>query len=172
MLQRASDVGFAQSAQIALLLSKEPGEDQREARDMAWWNHCHAVSQNLEAYLPVGCGDPPIALRPFYDDLTALREELGKPDTAALFGQWRARVTETEARNARNLEVLIGVVNKLREMRDRAVDGARVDELVRQISHFVVSEYRVIMPRDVQPRLWAIRQMRRLDLLPVEWRSL
>lgn len=164
MLQRASDG----AERVELLLSRE----QTNARDMAWWDHCESVSQSLGAYMPVGCGDPPVALRPYYDDLTALREDLGRAEIAALFGQWRAHVTETEARNARNLEVIAGVVNRLREMRDRAVDGARVDELVRQLSHFVVSEYRVIMPRDVQPRLWAIRQARRLDMLPAEWRSL
>jgi hypothetical protein len=171
MLQRASEVAIDVS-RVEVLLSTQ----QTVERDVAWWEHCEAVSKALDSYMPIGCGDPPLALRPFYTDLPALIEELGKGDgrndTAALFGQWRAHVTDNEARNARHLEVLAGAVQRLRSMRDRALDESRVDDMIREISHFAVSEYRVILPVDLSPRLWSVKQTRRYDVLPGEWRVL
>ena len=149
---------------------------QSVERDVAWWTHCQDVGQCLQAYLPIGCGDPPHALRPFYTDLAALCEELERNErrneTSTLFGQWRAHVTDIEARNARNLEVLAGAVQRLRSMRDRALDTGRVDETIRELSHFAVSEYNVILPYETSPRLWSVKQTRRYDLLPGEWRHL
>lgn len=171
MLQRASE-SLEHLGQVETLLSSQ----QSVERDVAWWTHCDGLTQSLNAYMPIGCGDPPLALRPFYSDLQGLIDELGKNDgrndIAVLFGQWRAHVTEIEARNARNLEVLAGAVQRLRAMRERAVDETRVDEVIRELSHFAVSEYRVILPYDMQPRIWSVKQTRRSDLLPGEWRAL
>lgn len=145
--------------------------------DVAWWQHCVDVFNTLDAYVPARFLPAPMQLRQYYADLPALADDIAPtngiyPALALALGQWRAHVTETEATNARRLEVVADVVRRLREMRDRAVDPRQVDDLIRQASQFIYAQYRAVPPEGAKLRLWCTRATRRHDLLPGEWRVL
>lgn len=162
----------------AATLFQQQAQRYNPDRDSAWWQHTTQVANWIDHYCPIHFGDPPTQLRPFYANLEALIEALqearagNEGPIAALFGQWRAHVTDCEAICAGRLQVLAGAVAMLREMRERAHDVAPVDARIKLIGQYVVSQYRVIQPVDVPLRLWCSKVTRRYDLLPGEWRHL
>lgn len=148
-------------------LKAEPSE-----RAVPQWDLCRDAGGSLDTHLPRRFPEVPTSLRSYFHSLEDLVRDLGDgtSNLARDFGSWRATVTSVEAQNARTLQLLGSVVQRLRELVDAVGDNAV--ELLNHVELFLTAEWHVQVPLDCKPRLWSQRVARRYDLLPGEWREL
>jgi hypothetical protein len=157
------------------LVSQRASWDQHD-RDMATWSLWLEVRQNMGAYLPAKEPAPSHQIGELskleLSEARALLHDSDNSKIAFAFGQWRAVVTEHEARNAGRLMALAQLVQALTAARLRASKPEAVDQALAQLGEFIARQWRTDVPLGGDVRTWSSRITRRPDLLPFVWREI
>jgi hypothetical protein len=165
------------------LLSGPPAK-----RHVAQWEHCSDVVASLESLAPIDVPPFPPALdcRSLGELQGALTAAQHSDDdamsvsraVAETFVAYRNDVLNVEAKNARSLTILCGVLRILDQLDATAqqASDAQVCELVaamrRHVEQHIAVRWRTAFPPNASPRDWPILVTRRYDALPVAWRYL
>lgn len=147
--------------------------DGRE-RFRAQWLACCEVVDHPDWYTPLPFDVQPQLLGHTNPQDLRDRGTDGERATAlgVVFGQWRAHVTETEARNAGRLQTLAITLQTLADLHYKSTSPDAVAGRIAALGAFVERGWRVSVPMSGDIRTWASRVTRRYDLLPREWREL
>lgn len=157
-------------------------------RDAADLQVCSEVVRELNRYLPAEF-DERAAFTGEYSERFSKRQAVGQAigngldiDGArsfaemspAAFGEWRAAVTEFEAREAQNLQMLVWTLRTLYRLRDAGFDVDAIAEMVGNVltDQWKCNPQRIPLRHDADWRAWAERggRHRGLRFLPMTWR--
>jgi hypothetical protein len=162
----------ADYAALAYEMASKTGLDG----DIALFRVAGELLAQLEQWVPVAMPDMPLELENVHsgEQLELLLEK--QPALAAIFGRYRASVTEYEAKNAGRLLTLASTVRTLAALRARQPDLAALPASARMLERMcahITLRWRVKVPSDaLDLRRWSSSITRRYDLLPRAWREL
>lgn len=157
---------------LSRLVPRILGENPRD-RDVALYRLAQSVCAKLEVFYAKPKAPPrPRTLENLDVEqlLPRIRSESG--DFGRTFGEFRDFVLQHEAQAARRLEGLRTVAKVLDRLLGRAEPAEPVRELLDGLAAFVVREWGLDLDLGNPERDWAMRRVRRYDLLPVSWRTL